>query len=194
MRRLLVIVALVFAHTGLAGDFEDGMAALERKDFATAFSKFRSAAQQGNAAAQTNLGVMYDRGEGVAQDYTAAVHWYRLAAKQGIAIAQYNLGLNYENGRGVTQDYKEAARFYRLAAESGLEVAQHAIASLYLRGDGVTKSNLLAYMWSYLASERGNIESKNLNHLAAANMTLKQAEQAQRMARECMASNFRKCN
>ena len=193
MRQLLIIVALVLAQTAWGGDFEDGLAAYLRKDHATALAKYRSAAQQGNAAAQTNIGVMYDRGEGVAQDYTAAVHWYRLAAKQGIAIAQYNLGLHYENGRGVTQDYRESARFYRLAAESGLEVAQHAIASLYLRGDGVPKSNLLAYMWSYIASERGNIESKNLNYSAAANMTLKQAEQAQRMARECMASNFKKC-
>lgn len=55
----------------------------------------RLAADQGNAKAQVNLGVMYDNGRGVWPDYAQAVKWYRLAADQGNASAQYNLGLTY---------------------------------------------------------------------------------------------------
>ncbi len=50
-------------------------------------------AAQGDAHAQFNLGVMYDKGRGVSQDYAEAVKWYRKAAEQGHASAQHNLGV-----------------------------------------------------------------------------------------------------
>ena len=55
-------------------------------------------------SAQFNLGLMYDKGEGVPQDDAEAVRWYRLAAEQGHAEAQANLGWMYDAGRGVPQD------------------------------------------------------------------------------------------
>ena len=82
MLRFLIVIALLFANSTVAGDLEDGVAALGRKDYATAFAKFNSAALQGSSRAQFNLGVMYDKGLGVAQDYTEAVLWYLLAAQQ----------------------------------------------------------------------------------------------------------------
>ena len=48
----------------------------------------RLAAEQGNANAQFNLGLMYANGEGVPEDDAEAVRWYRLAAEQGNANAQ----------------------------------------------------------------------------------------------------------
>lgn len=99
-----------------AGDFEDGDAAYERKDFSTAISKFKSAAVQGDASAQFYLGFMNSNGKGVVQDYTEAVRWYKLAAAQGNAFAQFNLGVMYGKGQGVVQDYTETVRWYKLAA------------------------------------------------------------------------------
>ena len=43
---------------------------------------FRSAAEQGDAEAQNNLGVMYASGKGVPQDYVQALMWFSLAALQ----------------------------------------------------------------------------------------------------------------
>ena len=76
----------------------------------------RLAADQGNASAQFNLGVMYDTGAGVPQDYAEAGRWYRLAADQGNAGAQNNLGVMYRNGLGVPQDFVEAHMWANLAA------------------------------------------------------------------------------
>ena len=42
MRKLLVIVALIFAHTAWGGDFEDGLSAANRGDHATAFRAKRN--------------------------------------------------------------------------------------------------------------------------------------------------------
>ena len=49
-------------------------------DAAEAVKWFRKAAEQGNASAQSNLGVMYAEGRGVPQDDAEAVKWYRRGA------------------------------------------------------------------------------------------------------------------
>ena len=64
-------------------------------DDASDFRQTLQLAEQGNADAQYNLGVMYDNGQGVRQDYAEAARWYRKAAEQGNAKAQYNLGSMY---------------------------------------------------------------------------------------------------
>ncbi|WP_432760534.1 tetratricopeptide repeat protein [Neisseria lactamica] len=69
-----------------------------RQDDEQAAQWFRKAAEQGNAKAQFNLGLMYANGQGVRQDDAQAVQWFRKAAEQGFADAQYNLGVMYEMG------------------------------------------------------------------------------------------------
>ena len=65
--------------------FDEGVAAYNRRDYATAFREFRPLAEQGYADAQSRLGVMYGIGEGVAQNSTEAARWYLKAAEQGQA-------------------------------------------------------------------------------------------------------------
>ena len=91
-------------------DFEYAVDAYEREDYETSYKLFLPLAEQGDAEAQHNLGVMYDKGQGVPQDDKEAVKWYRLAAEQEHADAQYNLGLMYDKGIGVHQDFNEAVR------------------------------------------------------------------------------------
>ena len=59
------------------------------------FRENLQAAEQGNAAAQFNLGVMYYQRQGVTQNYQHAFAWFQKAANQGYALAQYNLGVMY---------------------------------------------------------------------------------------------------
>ena len=65
------------------------------------FQEVLSRAEQGDAVAQFNLGVMYGRGEGVPEDDAEAVKWYRKAAEQGLASTQFELGVMYYMGEGV---------------------------------------------------------------------------------------------
>jgi TPR repeat protein len=44
-------------------------------------------AEQGDDSAQYNLGVMYEKGQGVLQDYEESVKWYRKAARKGVILA-----------------------------------------------------------------------------------------------------------
>jgi TPR repeat protein len=74
-----MIALLLSVGAAWAGPYEDGAAAYQRGDYATALRIFRSLATQGNADAQALLANMYDSGIGVKQDYAEAVKWYRLA-------------------------------------------------------------------------------------------------------------------
>ncbi len=76
-------------------------------------------AEQGDAAAQHNLGVAYHQGQGVAQNYEEAVRWYRMAAEQGFVLAQHNLGVMYAEGLGIAEDYAEAYAWIRTAVTQG---------------------------------------------------------------------------
>jgi uncharacterized protein len=125
MKRLLITAVLCLGLTGPAwgADFDKGVAAYERGDYATALREFRPLAEQGDASAQYNLGLMYSNGRGVTQDYKAAVMWYRRAAEQGDAKAQTNLGVMYGNGSGVLQDNIYAHMWSNIAAASGHKTA-----------------------------------------------------------------------
>ncbi|MET0274043.1 MAG: tetratricopeptide repeat protein, partial [Phenylobacterium sp.] len=79
---------------------------------------YRKAADQDHPAAQLNLGLMYEEGQGVAPDLQQAAAWYRRAADHGEATAQYSLGLLYEAGRGVPQDNVQALKWLSLAADA----------------------------------------------------------------------------
>ncbi len=97
---------------------DEGKAAYKRGDYATALREWRPLAEQGNALAQYNLGIMYVDGLGVPQDYAKALQWWRKAAEQGHAGAQFNLGVMYGKGQGVPQDYVQAHMWSNLAASS----------------------------------------------------------------------------
>ena len=58
-------------------------------DYGEAVRLFQSAAEQGNATGQNNLGAMYVEGWGVARDMVQAYAWISLAAEQeqDVAIA-----------------------------------------------------------------------------------------------------------
>ena len=98
------------------------------------FKEMLQAAEQGNADAQFNLGVMYNNGQGVRQDYTQAVQWYRKAAEQGDAKAQYNLGAMYANGLGVRQNYKIAKEWFGKACDNGIQLGCDAYRELNQAG------------------------------------------------------------
>jgi hypothetical protein len=150
---------------------------------------FLLCAEQGNASAQLNLGLMYEMGEGVPEDFVEAVRWWRLAAEQGHASAQYNLGYMYDTGEDVPQDFVEAVRWYRLAAEQGAASAQYTIGLMYANGEGVPEDHVLAYMWYNLAAAQGHESAQNNKDIAESRMTREQIAEAQRLSREWLEAH-----
>ncbi len=90
MRWTAVLLALVVVLVAAPActDFDPGMEAYERGDYATALKEWRPLAEQGDADAQFNLGVMYRIGQGVPEDFVRAHMWANLAAAQGNELAR----------------------------------------------------------------------------------------------------------
>jgi len=153
----LCAVSASTAHAGLA----EGVDAYKRSDYAVALTEFLAAAQQGDATAHRNLGVMYALGRGVEPDDRQAVDWFRRAAEQGLADAQRNLGLMYESGRGVEQNAEQAVYWFRLAAEQGHAPAQFNLARMFRLGRGVAKDDKEAAVWYRRAAEQGDADAQN---------------------------------
>ena len=121
----------------------------------------RAAAEQGDAAAQFDLGSMAAaEGRGVPQDGAEAVRWYRLAAEQGHALAQAGLGVLYAEGRGVRQDDPEAVLWLRRAADQGIAEAQGRLGMMYAAGRSVPRSYAEAVRWYRLAADQRHAQAQ----------------------------------
>ncbi len=168
MKRLALIAVL-----GLLANFSVG---------AFEFADTMHLAEQGNAAAQHTLGVMYSSGKGVPENYAEAVKWYRKAAAQGYAQAQNNLGLMYRYGRGVRRNRAEAVELYREAAMQGLGTAQYNLGTAYYKGVGVRQNYFEAYVWFSLAVSSGHDGAVEFRDKEARKLSKNSLSKAQRKA------------
>ena len=117
----LMLVAI--AGVAVAGPLEDGRAAFNRGDFATALRLWYSLADFGNAQAQNNIGIMYRDGLGVPRNYDEALRLFGFAIAKELPEAEYNLGDLY--GRPwAKQDLKASLFWMRQAASHGYAPAQ----------------------------------------------------------------------
>ncbi|KAG0265368.1 hypothetical protein BGZ95_003331, partial [Linnemannia exigua] len=110
------------SHSGTAAAASGGGRLPQMDD--EAVRCYHMAAEQGQAAAQSKLGWMYEQGHGVEQSDVDAVKWYTKAAEQGHAAAQSSIGVMYRQGYGVEQSDVEAAMWFTKAAEQGHAAAQ----------------------------------------------------------------------
>lgn len=100
-----------------AKDLIAGQKAYAVGDHERALSRFREAAQAGNADAQFYTGLMYADGEGAARSYAEAAKWYEMAAAQNQPDAVYALAKLYVIGGGVPADSGRALELYQRAEE-----------------------------------------------------------------------------
>jgi len=72
MKNLLILpvllLTLLVGTPASSADFQKGFAAYNSGDYATALRKWTPLAEQGDAAAQFNLGILYRLGKGLPQD------------------------------------------------------------------------------------------------------------------------------
>ena len=156
MRRTLLAFLLLLATVVPAwADYQAGLSAYQRGDYATALKEWRPLAEQENADAQNNLGAMYVNGQGVTKDDTEAFKWLKRAAEKGHVGAQYSLGAMYHRGEGVPKDVAESIKWLRRAAEQGHARAQYHVSARYKNGLGVPEDVAESTKWLRRAAEQG---------------------------------------
>lgn len=116
---LLVALALSLATMPARADFESGLEAYTVGSFEQAAREWQPLAEQGDAAAQYHLGLLYEEGQGLQKDFDLARFWYLRAAQQGYTDAYFALGDIYALGRGTQADRSLAYHWYTMAAGLG---------------------------------------------------------------------------
>lgn len=122
-----------------------------------AYRLWQSIAEQGNAEAAFKLGMLHDRGDGVAHDASMAAQWYQRAAMAGHAYAQHNLGVAYANGDGVEANIGTAISWWQRAAEQGNVDSQYNLGIVYAMGThGIKQNTETAEQWWRKAAQSGD--------------------------------------
>lgn len=122
--------------TAMAGENvpEEAKRAVRMREYTKAAGLFQGLAEQGDADAQYQLGILYQQGKGVPKDHEQAFQWFQKAAESGHVKAQYSLATMYENGWGVTADEQYAASWYQKAADQGYPQAIARVKEIQVKG------------------------------------------------------------
>jgi TPR repeat protein len=97
--------------------------AFQRGEYLTAFQLALPLAEKGDAAAQTLIAELYDKGLGIGRDTRQAATWYKIAAESGNREAQFSYALKLLQGRDLPQDKPKGEAMMKKAAEAGHPVA-----------------------------------------------------------------------
>ena len=135
--RAFVFLLLAGLSSFSVAEVDRGVDAYEQGKHSVALRYWMPLARNGNALAENNLGVMYERGLGVTQDFQKARSWFEKAANQGLAEAKVNLGLLYFDGSGIPQDYEKAFSLFSSAAREQIPEALHMLGLQMYSGLGV---------------------------------------------------------
>jgi TPR repeat protein len=150
MRTSLAVLGLMFSFAAAAeSDYDKAVHVYGCADYPKAFNLFKPLAEQGDALAQFQVGMMIEQGQGAEVDYNSAYQWYLKAAEQGMADAYFALGQLYARGLAVVQDPVQAYAWFDLAVRDG-----HAVAGDWLNmqanklaGDQIVAAQRIADAW-----------------------------------------------
>ena len=87
---LLLLVVSFFPGKIFADEFEDAVDAVNRRDYETAYKMIVPLAENGKAAAQLFLGMMYFKGTGVEKNIIEADKWLIVSEKLGQEAGKKN--------------------------------------------------------------------------------------------------------
>jgi hypothetical protein len=121
----------------------------------------RKLADQGDAEAQWQLGVLYHDGDSVPKDDVKAVEWFQRAAEQGYVRAESTLGAYYWAGRGVPRDFSKAYFWSQLALAQGDENSKSRLEGLsaQMTPSQVASARQMAESWLRAHNQRASAKA-----------------------------------
>ncbi|MGL2876558.1 tetratricopeptide repeat protein, partial [Helicobacter pylori] len=81
-------------------------------NYSKATSYFKKACNDGVSEGCTQLGIIYENGQGTRIDYKKALEYYKTACQADDREGCFGLGGLYDDGLGTTQNYQEAIDAY----------------------------------------------------------------------------------
>lgn len=164
-RVIVVSLALLSVLNAAPADFEAGMEAYKRRDYATALKEWRPLAGKGHPEAQFMLGRIFARGGGgVSANPDEAVRWLQLAISNGHLGAHVGLGVSLVMGEISAADIAVEPLSPRdeflwtllLGPPFGGDIRRHVPEGLAFLRKAASQGDLLSAVWI------GKIYSGNL--------------------------------
>lgn len=162
-RRLLCTLSGLFLMAGLMG---------------LSVPELRERARGGDAGAQNNLGLRYEKGQGVRMDQQRALKWLLQSAKQNKPTGQYNAARLLDK---MGRDRRSSYWFYQ-AALRGFDEAQRAFLGRVLNGEGVDRNFIEAYAWTKLVSRMPRISGRPADDFLKRILSRSELEKGRRRA------------
>ncbi len=142
---LTLLLCILLPVVSNADQFDDAMTAIKNEDFEKAQELLQPLVDENNAAAQTIMGTLYVKGQGVEKDATKGMSLIMKAASQG-----------YEQARGI------AAVFCRELADLGDEKAMYNMGYMCFHGWGGEQDSNSCIKWLEKAAENGHLRSAKM--------------------------------
>lgn len=118
--------------------------------------ELEQAATKGNPRAETQLGEMLLRGDGIAKNEAKGIALLEKAARSGQGPAAFRIGMLLAHGEsGVAKDPARALEYFRAAAAGGEAEAFYNIGAAYASARGVKRDYAEALGWLIVAKKRG---------------------------------------
>ena len=146
------------------------------------FANLNRRADQGEVAAQLELGRRHEDGDSTRINTSEASRWYARAAEAGHPEGQYRYGLALLEGRGVVQDYHSALEWLTRAAEQNHAKAQRRLGQMYADGRGTPVDKVRAYVWLSLAAAGGEDDAARQRDQVLLHLSTDQIGKAQEQA------------
>jgi TPR repeat protein len=137
------------------------------------FTRMITVAEGGDAAMQTEVGMIYQKGGiprrfsrsswhivGITADPSKAAFWYQRAAEQNYSEAEWLLAFLIANGQGIQRDDAQVVKWVQRSAEHGNPMGQWILGKMYESGyNGVPRDRLKAVQWYRRAAAQGQADA-----------------------------------
>ncbi len=119
------------------------------KRYGEAYRQYSRAAENGYAAAMTDIGEMYMDAKGVPKSVSDGLSWTRRGAEAGNPAAMINLGTAYQEGIGVPKSGANAVAWYSKVVDRWPSnvLALNKLGQVYRDGEVVPRDYNLAFEW-----------------------------------------------
>ena len=118
MSKLLLLVLLSLVSFSISAD-DMAYTHYNNGEYSKALEIWTEEANNGEASAIYNIGLLYFFGNGVNKDLSIAFRYCKKAASKGLARAQNNLAYMYLNGMGTNKDYVNSYAWSLIAIKHG---------------------------------------------------------------------------
>ena len=142
---------------------EPGKIAFLKGDYAGAMAIWLPLAEDGDAHARFNVGLLHDEGLGVPRNPLEARRWWNMAAEQGLAVADHNIGLlELELAASETDegDTGRAIHHLKRASDAGYLASSYTLGKIYELGVGVPADQDMSVQLVRRAAEGGHARAQ----------------------------------